>query len=279
MNDEYLFAIEGTELSPKTITTYTANYRRLMRILKDEPILCFSEERLVRRLKEETDVKPMSMNGMVSVILLIRRSVHLATGKIEKYKELLSKDHYDNKAFNSDELVEQLATIKQLWDYTNQALEDEDFITYIINYLMIKFGVRNMDLDLDIIKDKSIMKDDTTTNYIYITKKYAMYVVQSYKTRSVYGVKKLKIEDKEFMGVCEKLLVDNDTDQHTLFTSSNNNKFIQSKTLNGMGEGLYFKSIIYEMSQEGYVSLIKKIGATRGTSLSCVFDNYYVEAK
>ena len=46
-----------------------------------------------------------------------------------------------------------------------------------------------------------------------------------------------------------------------------------------MGEGLYFKSIIYEMSQEGYVSLIKKIGATRGTSLSCVFDNYYVEAK
>ena len=250
MNDEYLFAIEGTELSPKTITTYTANYRRLMRILKDEPILCFSEERLVRRLKEETDVKPMSMNGMVSVILLIRRSVHLATGKIEKYKELLSKDHYDNKALNSDELVEQLATIKQLWDYTNQALEDEDFITYIINYLMIKFGVRNMDLDLDIIKDKS-----------------------------VYGVKKLKIEDKEFMNVCNKLLVDNDTDQHTLFTSSNNNKFIQSKTLNGMGEGLYFKSIIYEMSQEGYVSLIKKIGATRGTSLSCVFDNYYVEAK
>lgn len=279
MNDEYLFAIEGTELSPKTITTYTANYRRLMRILKDEPILCFSEERLVRRLKEETDVKPMSMNGMVSVILLIRRSVHLATGKIEKYKELLSKDHYDNKAFNSDELVEQLATIKELWDYTNQALEDEDYITYIINYLMIKFGVRNMDLDLDIIKDKSIMKDNTTTNYIYITKKYAMYVVNSYKTRSVYGVKKLKIEDKEFMNVCNKLLVDNDTDQHTLFTSSNNNKFIQSKTLNGMGEGLYFKSIIYEMSQEGYVSLIKKIGATRGTSLTCVFDNYYVEAK
>ena len=180
---------------------------------------------------------------------------------------------------NSEELIEQLVSISQLTDYTNQLLADEDYVGYIINFLMVKFGLRNMDLDLVIVKDKSIMKDDDTSNYIYLTKKYAMFVVQSYKTRSVYGIKKLKIEDKIFMSVCEKLMVDNDTDEHTLFTSTNNNKFIQSKTLNGIGEGMVFKSIIYEMSQEGYVSLIKKIGASRGTSLTCVFENYYVESQ
>ena len=102
MNDEFLNAIEKSELSASTITTYTSNYKRLMGFLKDEPILCFTEARLIKRLKE-LEIPPMSINGLVSVILLVRRSVHLTTKKIEKYREVLSKDHYTQKEVNNEE--------------------------------------------------------------------------------------------------------------------------------------------------------------------------------
>ena len=108
MNDEFLNAIEKSELSKNTITTYTANYKRLMGLLNDEPILCFTEARLIRRLKELKDIPPMSINGMVSIVMLIRRHNHMPTAKIEKYKLVLSKDHYRDKNINNKELKNKL---------------------------------------------------------------------------------------------------------------------------------------------------------------------------
>ena len=43
MNDEFIYAISNSELSENTMMTYASNYKRLMRLLKDEPILCFQE--------------------------------------------------------------------------------------------------------------------------------------------------------------------------------------------------------------------------------------------
>ena len=275
MNDEFLNAIEKSELSKNTITTYTANYKRLMGLLNDEPILCFTEARLIKRLKELKDIPPMSINGMVSVVMLIRRHNHLPTAKIEKYKIVLSKDHYQNKNINNEELKDKLVSVKELYDHIQQSLKSEDYTTYIINYLMVKYGLRNLDLNLEIVKDKSIMKDNKTANYIYLTKKYVMFIIQTYKTRSVYGIKTFRIEDKEFMNVCKTLLAD--TDRYKLIQSSNNNKFIQERTLNNLGEGLVFKSVLHELSADGDIASIKKLAVSRGTSLSVIFEDYHIE--
>ena len=275
MNDEFLNAIEKSELSKNTITTYTANYKRLMGLLNDEPILCFTEARLIKRLKELKDIPPMSINGMVSIVMLIRRHNHMPTAKIEKYKLVLSKDHYRDKNINNKELKNKLVSIEDLYEHIQQALKNEDYTTYIINYLMVKYGLRNLDLNLEIVKDKSIMKDDKTTNYIYFTKKYVMFIIQTYKTRSVYGIKSLRIEDKDFINVCKILLTD--TDRFKLIESSNNNKFIQERTLNNMGEGLVFKSVLHQLSNDGDIETIKRLSLSRGTSLSVIFEDYHIE--
>lgn len=272
MNDEFLNAIEKSELSASTITTYTSNYKRLMGFLQDEPILCFTEARIIKRLKE-LEIPPMSINGLVSVILLVRRSVHLTTKKIEKYREVLSKDHYTQKEVNNEELKEQLVSIEELNEHINQLLTNRDYTAYIINYLIVRYGLRNMDLDFRIVKDKSM--GNNKTNYIYLTKKYAMYVINQYKTRSTYGVKKLKIVDSDFRRVIKKLL--DDKDEYEFINANNVNKFIQHRTYNGLGEGKIFKSIISELADDGDIKRIKELGETRGTEITTIFNDYQVD--
>ena len=153
---------------------------------------------------------------------------------------------------------------------------------YVINYLMIKFGVRNMDVDVEIVSDKSKVND--IDNFLLITKKYISFIVNRYKTRDTYGNKKMKIEVKPFISAvkhlydeCEDdvcyLLINPDTKQLV----KDKNKFILNRTHKKLGEGLYFKIVVSNYISQGKISSAKLLGKTRGTDINTIIEDYYIE--
>lgn len=274
LNDEFVNAIDKSEVSANTKTTYTANYKRLMCITADEPILCFTEHKLIKVLSA-IDAPPMSVNGIVSVCMLVRHSVHLSTTKLEKYRKSLYDIYYDTKeAKNTEILKDKLASISEIAEYTTSLLIDKDYTSFIINYLLLKFGLRNGDVNLTIVKHKTDAINDKI-NYIYFTSNYVVFKVNDYKTRVVYGVKKFSIYSRPFINAC-KLLLD-DKASHKLIESSNKNAFIQSRTLNKMGSGMMFKSVVSELYANGKKNEIRKLGKSRGTSESTMEKDYIID--
>ena len=274
MNDEFVNAIDKSEVSAKTKTTYASNYRRLMGITADKPILCYTEPQLIKVLSA-IDAPPMSINGIVSVCMLVRNSVHLSTKKLEKYRKSLYDTYYDNKeANNTDVLKDKLATISELAEFVASRLSAKDYTSFIINYLLLKYGLRNADVNLTIVKSKTDATD-TSINYIYFTSNYCVFLVNDYKTRSVYGVKKFTIKSRPFINACKILL--EDKEEHKLIESNNKNAFIQSRTLNKIGSGMIFKSIVSELYANGKKNEIRNLGLSRGTSNSTMEKDYIID--
>tara|TARA_R110000803_G_scaffold7869_5_gene25337 strand:+ start:850 stop:1683 length:834 start_codon:yes stop_codon:yes gene_type:complete len=274
MNDEFITAIDKSELSANTKTTYTANYKRLMRITADKPILCYTQPALIKVLSD-VDAPPMSVNGLVSVVFLIRNSVHLSNSKLEKFRKTLYETHYDNKeANNTDVLKDKLVSISDLANYVASRLTAKDYTSFIINYLLLKYGLRNSDVNLTIVKSKT-QATDKNINYIYFTSNYVVFVVNDYKTHDIYGTKKFTIKSRPFINVC-KILLD-DADSHVLIEATNKNAFIQSRTLNKMGSGLMFKSIVSELYSHGEKTKIRKLSLSRGTSISTIEREYTID--
>ena len=274
MNIEFVTAMKTSTISPSTQSTYASNYKRFMKLTADKPVLLFTETALVKELKT-IEAPPMSVNGIISICMLIRKSVHLTNKKLEKYRTELVAKHYENKEIsNSEVLIDKLATINDIATYVAQQLSARDYTSFIINFLLFKFGLRNADVNLTIVKSKAYATDDSI-NYIYFTTNYIVFIVNDYKTRAVYGPKKFKITSRPVINAC-KILLD-DEDEYKLIPASNINAFIQSRTLNKMGSGMYFKSVVSELYRNGKKNEIRNLCASRGTNVATCEKEYTID--
>ena len=131
-----------------------------------------------------------------------------------------------------------------------------------------------MDLNLVLIADKKLA--DNSTNYIYKTNKYLLYVRNDYKTRDRYGVKKIKIYNSKMMKAFTELLKDG-TEHNLITVQSNVNKFIQDRTYNSIGEGRYVKVVLNEYYKNGNLDGFKQVSNNRGTSLDVLYNDYNIE--
>jgi len=270
-NNEFDNAINNSSLSDKSITTYTHSYNRLMNYLKS-PILNYTEKQIINII-DKIDAPSMSKNSMLSVVSLVRKDMGLSTEKLTEYRKKLNENHYENKQKSNEILKDNLPTLNTLQEFTNQLYKDKKYTDFIINYIMLNFNTRNMDLDLMLIADKKLADD--SINYIYATNKYLLYVRNNYKTRDRYGVKKVKIYNAKMMRAFQILL--QDKTEHTLIETSNLNKFIQDRTFNGIGEGRYVKVVLNDYYKNGNIDGFKKVSNNRGTSLDILYNDYNIE--
>tara|TARA_R110000782_G_scaffold39970_1_gene92480 strand:- start:317 stop:760 length:444 start_codon:yes stop_codon:yes gene_type:complete len=147
---------------------------------------------------------------------------------------------------------------------------------------MIQLGVRNMDLDVIITDDKKIIND--IDNFLLITKKYISFIVNKYKTRDTYGAKRVKLETKPFITAVKNLYETCDTDTVCKLLINKDgtevvdkNKYILHRTYKKLGEGKMFKSIITDYIKQGKIEKTRVYEKTRGTDMSVILKDYYVE--
>jgi len=264
-------SFQNKTISDNTKRNYNYAYDKLMNITNNELISDLKDYHIVRLMKT-LDIPTMSKNGMISVAINILKAYNKPTASLEKYRETLKTEHYTNKK-NDTVTMEKLVTIKQLKDYTKQLYKDEKYIDYIINYLLVNYGVRNQDLDLMLVSNKSQVND--TDNFIYPTTKYVVAIINKYKTSSSYGKKKFTIYTSDMIKAVKKLL--SNKEQFKLINAVDINGYIQSRTLNSMGETLIFKSIISELASNNDIDKIQQLSKTRSTDVNTIFKDYHIK--
>jgi len=265
-----------------TKRTYKSMYKRLMKLSDDEPISNMSEDRIIKTINQD-GIPPQSKNALLSVALYIRKSKGLKSDKIIKYRDTtLFKDKLAYKEQKNKILEEELPNLEKLEEYTKILYKNEQYVPYIVNFLMLRFGLRNKDLNLVITKNQDVtfVKDKSSVNYLYVTKKYVTYVRNDYKTHSTYGKQKHRIEKSHFTRAVKAVLGD-DYEKPLLklpdgdgVSEDSVSKIIQRFTYNNLGEGKYFKIQIQDLKKQGNIRRIRELSKSRGTDLETLFQEY-----
>jgi len=271
----------GEELNPKTITNYRNYYKRL-RALLDAEVRHTNNAKLVdkithakeedKKTKEIKDIPVSVKASLLNITILIKTAYRENTDELIEYRQKIKKQVLESSVEKNKELKEQLPTIKQLTDFTEEAYENEEWVKYVVNYLLITFGVRNMDLNAIITRDGKNV--DSKDNWLVVRGNSVRYMRFIFKTKDTYNCSENEIKSKKFNHAIREIL--GDEDQTPLFTyegerikESSLNRFISKYTYNTIGQANYFKVLATSNKKD-----IEKLSVDRGTAIGTIITNY-----
>jgi len=290
--EKYIENKEG-KLSKNTILTYTNMYKKLYNHFGEgvEPAE-MDEELLIDAInKDMIDDKgfplknPNTKTALFNTIIIVKKEHDLPITRLLKAKEALLEDIYDHREAQKIIKANTLATFKQLKTHLKMALQNEDYESYIINFLMQSFFTRNKDLDIYITTSLKQAKDPTK-NYLVIRNWDLIYIKNVYKTAKTYGSMRFNFRDKKLTYALQQLIKSkpdfenkyewaliSDKEGNPLEESSQA-KFIRKHTLNGMSESDVFKIRVDEFEKRSDLKGLLEASRRRGTNINTVINNY-----
>ncbi len=283
---ENAFNINET-LGDSSKVIYRSVYRRFLNLSDHTKLLDMSEANIIKLVNNDR-IPPKSQESLLDVAVLVRRANNASYEKILKYKTIQLKKSIDkHKLEKNEKLKDELPDKKQIERYIKTLLNNKDYVSYIVNYLLLTYGVRNLDLNLILTSDKDVTLKghNSEINYLYVTSTYVMFIRNNYKTYKKYGQKKIKIIKKSFVNACTQLLSDNyDTPLLKLkngdpISEESIGRVIQEMTYNNIGEGMYFKVNIADSKKSNNIKRIRDLSNHRGTALETVFQEYDIDNK
>ena len=286
MNDELAKTLTNLDGSSKTSKgVYRSLYKRLMRLSGDKKLLDMSETNIIK-LFDTDSIPPKSQEALANIAAMIRNNNDASHFKINKFKDTTIRKRINAyKMEKNKALKDTLPDKKELDNYLKSLFVEKDYVGYIINFLLLNYGVRNKDLNCIITGDSDVILKghDTKHNYLYVTFRYVFYVRNDYKTYETYGRKVLKIERRPFQTAC-KALLDGNYDIPLLKLKNDEpvsedsvGKIVQRYTYNELGEGNYFKINIMAAKKDGNIKRIQELSKSRGTAIETILTEYDVD--
>ena len=282
MNDNINKSFEG--VLPNTLNNYTSYYNRLLSMLGTDTVIEHSNKKIIELLNS-TDISPNSIKTFITIIIRIKRTAGVSVDDLISYRNgKLSKQIEKYDSDKKVELNETLPSYDDIKKYMNNLLNEDLHREYIINYLLINYGVRNADINLLITTDKSVtLKRNTLKmNYLYVTPRYIIYQRNDYKTVAVYGKKSYKIVNLSFRNAVSILLANRkecrllfDCDGDTYNDKQVGNRVLNA-TYNNIGETSYFKILIKHYNNFSNIEMVRFLSQSRGTDLNTVFKYYNI---
>ena len=268
--------INNADISASSKKTYVYAYERLMNIVDYIPISNISEKKMVKFLKE-SDAPANSKNVMLSVVLMIRREREQSVDLLMKFKgNKLAKSMDIEKMEKNEELVKTLPSYDTYLVYVNDLYKQKKWRSYIVNYLLITYGVRNLDLNVIITRDKFVAskRRESEVNYLYVTKKYVKFIRNHYKTSSSYGRKEDTIYSTKFMYAVNEYL-NEDFEKPLLDVEEQSvGATVRGMTYNMIGEGGVYKILVEYHKSRGDVNKLKALSISRGHQLDTQMGYY-----
>jgi len=261
-------------LSKNTIAKHKSQLKKYLELFKSYPVQ--HEVDIVENLESvkndsmrlsllKTISKFRKINGLPNdkILLLMKNTNDILA---QKYKERNVKIKQDNS----------LPTYEHMVDELNKLYKEGEWKKYIINYLLLYINVRNRDLDLKIVRNKSDANDDNT-NYIVIKKSSALFIRNVYKTSKTYGKKIHIIKSKKFIKAVNEFLGDDESKDllgYDLKTTSNLSNVVRRLTINKIKESDVLKIVL---ASKNSLDQATKIGLNRGTNVETLNSNYNTE--
>ena len=277
MDDDIVKSFEG--VSDNTKNNYTSYYNRLLKKLGTDTVIENSNRVIIDTLNS-SEILPNSIKTFITVVIRIKRNANVNVDSLISYRNgKLSKEINKYDSDKKIELNKILPSYDEIKKYMNNLLNQDKFRDYIINYLLINYGVRNLDCDLLITTDKSVTlkRYIAKENYLYVTPRYIIYQRNNYKASSVYGRKSYKIVNLSFRNSVNFML-GNKKECRLLFGCEGNTynekqigNIVLNSTFNKIGESSYFKILIKHYQLENNIDMIRFLSNSRGTDLNTIF--------
>lgn len=263
--------------SEATKKSYKTQYKKLRNLVENEDIGNISQKKLLEIFREIENTN--SIQSLINIAVLIRRMDGLAIDKLVEEREK-NKNILNNEVkVKNDKLHEDLPSYETLVEYTNKLYDDNKYIEFMINYLLLNCYVRNEDLIVELVERKKDITDKDK-NYIWVDlrMKKCLYVRNVYKTANTYGTKKTTIKDERFFKVMKYFLTCKKKDYKCKTIIPNDKQigyYVKKATYQELGETKYMKICVYHYKNN--LAKLADISDSRGTSLETIVKHYNIE--
>ena len=262
--------INEKEISDSSKKVYLSLLKRMMSA-KFKPPMKANEKLTYVKEHVSSFENPNTRLDMLNLIIVLRNIKELSVEKLKEYRSELKQQQKAHQVSKMSEAGEKLMSYEDYTKALGDAYKKEEWKKYIVNTLMMRYGVRNKDLNLSIVKTKKEMTDGN--NYLLLKKDKVVFIRDDYKTHKTYGKKTHEIVDKLFHEAVKK------TGVGKLIAEAQTSNGLRKLYINKMGEAKVFKMMIDHYYDADDSVSIKRLAADRGTSLSVVQGFYNVNAE
>jgi len=285
-DDEWTDYIEGQKLSPKTVKAYTISYNKLIDGL-DKSLTKSTQRDILELINELTDV-PNTASALMNVAIQVRRFYDASVDKIVNARERMKIKIDERRDVINKGKLENLPSYQDLKRHTNNLYSEQKYRDFLINWLLINYNTRNLDLQLSIVPSKK-EANDLTKNYLVLRPGGTMmYIRRMYKTVGTYGAKSQVFKNAKVMRAANAFVEEKGGFEngpiHLLSTGQNKQiddasiqKFIRKRTLNGISEGDINKIIVSMVDNIGDFKALQKVSFNRGTSIENLITQYHLK--
>ena len=280
--DEMDYVLNQNEsIKESSKTQYRNVYKRWLEV-SDRQIKDCSEDSVINILGK-IECASNTKNTVVSAILMIRKFYNLPIQKIQKWRDTKLRLLIDQSKVAADKITaEMLPTMNQLNNYVKKLYKEKQWLPYIINFMLVKYCVRNIDLNCFITQDKTMMQrvgNNDKNNLLYISPTYVVYIRRDYKTYDTYGEKRLAIRSVPFRNALLNFLDDKPDGWlfgagDKIMTQPSISNYIMQHSYGGLGEGRVAKAVLSYYAAKGDINSIRRISKSRGTNLETLIDYY-----
>ena len=262
--------IDEKEISDSSKKVYLSLLKRMQKVKFKIPTKANEKLNYVKEHVSSFE-NPNTRLDMLNLIIVIRNVLELSVEKLKEYRSELKQQQKAHQVSKMSDAGEKLMSYVDFTKALAEAYLKSEWKKYVVNYLMMRYGVRNKDLNLSIVKTKKEMTDGN--NYLLLKKDKVIYVRDDYKTHKTYGKKTHEIHDNIFHECVKKAGVGK------LIPEAQISNGLRKLYLNKMGEAKVFKMMIDHYYDKDDSASIKRLAADRGTSLSVVQGFYNVNAE
>ena len=258
-------------LGAGTLKAYKSQFL-VIRYNFDIPLFEISNKQFLDYLESATTKggKVLSLNtkkNLLNIMVMVKKQVN------EKdYKELYDlreklRGDVNTAIKDKHEKMDLDSMVK--YDELVKFLNIQSNTSYIINYLLLYYCVRNRDLDLTISEYENEIPD--SGNHLLIDKDKIIFVRNDYKTFSTHGQLKFDINGKTFVKFVKQMHKRGDT---KLLKTKALDKEIRGYTMQGLSETEICKIVVHNFLMNNKYSEVFEISKRRGTSIDTLLQNY-----
>jgi len=263
-----LFELSLEGLSKSTIRNHIRNVKKYI----DEYEEPNNQDNILNNVSTDDVYKTQS--SKLTILKSISKYLQHKGLPVDKIVEGISK--YNNKLNKSymerNKEKKYPHSLKDLKQGLKKLEIDGKCQEYMINYILINYNTRIMDLDAKLVNSKPKDKDN---NYLYRRKNDIQYIRNVYKTSKSYGTKIHIIKNKSFLK-CFDELIENEDELLWDFNQPPKQlqRYIQRKILFKYNQSDIAKIILNEKNS---LSQASKISKNRGTDLNSLHLNYNIK--
>ena len=288
MNEMDRILAKKSQLSKNTVKTYKQAYKKLVDILATNNVAQIDNKEVIDLIDEQENYG--TINLLLTIVMMIKYDNDKEIDDIKKHRDLIRMEMRDSRWKKKEEKLDTLPPIKSLTKYLNRLYSNNEYQSYIINYLLINYNVRNLDLDLivtDDMKEYHNLGKKGDENVLFVGKNNAVYFYRNnYKTVKTYGPKAIRLSSvklansiKEYIAQ-QQAITNGDIYLLSLKNGDRSGRdslshYITKFTYEGLTESDIMKIIVTEKVKTiDDVRRLEKISFNRGTAPQTIVEEY-----